>query len=92
MYIREIQLFQHTLPVKDGPYRMANAEVWSLDTTLVRLIAEDGTDGWGETCPVGPTYAEAHALGARAAIVQMAQTLSGRSSGPQHFIARWTVF
>ncbi|MEM7653058.1 MAG: mandelate racemase/muconate lactonizing enzyme family protein [Pseudomonadota bacterium] len=82
MHIREIQLFQHTLPVKDGPYRMANAEVWSLDTTLVRLIAEDGTDGWGETCPVGPTYAEAHALGARAAIVQMAPNLVGTELWP----------
>lgn len=73
--IKEIHIYQHDLPVKNGPYTMANAEVWALDTTLVRIVATDGTEGWGETCPVGPTYAEAHALGARAALRQMAPDL-----------------
>ena len=61
---------------------MANAEVWALNTTLVRLVAQDGTEGWGETCPVGPTYAEAHAAGARAALLQMAPDLIGTSVLP----------
>ena len=59
MRIAEIHLFQYELPVTNGPYRIASGEVWSLTTTLVKLVAEDGTAGWGETCPVGPTYAEA---------------------------------
>lgn len=80
--IREIHIYQHDLPVKNGPYTMANAEVWALDTTLVRIVLEDGTEGWGETCPVGPTYAEAHAKGARAALVEMAPGLIGQTLWP----------
>ena len=80
--IKEIHIYQHDLPVKNGPYTMANAEVWALDSTLVRIVASDGTEGWGETCPVGPTYAEAHALGARAALIQMAPDLIGTTLWP----------
>lgn len=76
--ISEIHLFQRELPVRNGPYVMANAKVYSLTTTLVRIVAEDGTDGWGETCPVGPTYAEAHAGGALAALQQLAPPLIGQ--------------
>lgn len=77
MKISEIHIYQHDLPVRNGPYTMANAEVWALDTTLVRVVADNGLVGWGETCPVGPTYAPAHALGARAALMQMAPGLIG---------------
>ncbi|MEM8812163.1 MAG: mandelate racemase/muconate lactonizing enzyme family protein [Pseudomonadota bacterium] len=82
MRIKEIHIYAHDLPVKNGPYVMANADVWSLETTLVRLVSEDGTEGWGETCPVGPTYAEAHAGGARAALIQMAPGLIGSELWP----------
>lgn len=77
MKITEIHIYQHDLPVQNGPYTMANAEVWALDTTLVKIITDTGMVGWGETCPVGPTYAEAHAAGARAALCQMASGLVG---------------
>jgi 4-hydroxyproline betaine 2-epimerase len=82
MRLREIHIYKHELPVKNGPYVMANAKVWSLDTTLVRLVAEGGTEGWGETCPVGATYAEAHAAGARAALTLMAPGLIGAEVWP----------
>jgi len=77
MKIAEIHIYAHDLPVRNGPYTMANAEVWSLDTTLVKLVADDGTVGWGETCPVGPTYAPSHAAGARAALAEIAPGLIG---------------
>ena len=77
MKIKEIRIFQHDLPVKNGPYTMANANVWTLDTTLVKVVTDSGLFGWGETCPVGPTYAESHARGARAALIQMAPDLIG---------------
>ncbi len=77
MKISEIHIYQHDLPVKNGPYTMANAEVWALDTTLVKLVTDKGLTGWGETCPVGPTYAESHAAGARAALTMMAPDLIG---------------
>ena len=82
MKIAEIQLFQHDLPVLNGPYRIASGDVWSLTTTIVKIIAEDGTIGWGETCPVGPTYAEAHAGGALAALEVLASGLAGAEALP----------
>ncbi|NOC91542.1 MULTISPECIES: mandelate racemase/muconate lactonizing enzyme family protein [Ruegeria] len=77
MKIAELHIYSHDLPVKNGPYTMANARVWALDTTLVKIVSDNGLIGWGETCPVGPTYAEAHAAGARAALVEMAPGLIG---------------
>ena len=77
MKIKELHIFQYDLPVKNGPYTMSNADVWSLDTTIVKLVADNGVVGWGETCPVGPTYADSHALGARAALMEMAPRMIG---------------
>ena len=82
MRIAEIHIYAHDLPVKNGPYTMARAQVYSLDTTLVKVVADNGLVGWGETCPVGPTYAEAHAGGARAALAQMAPGLIGCECWP----------
>lgn len=82
MKIRAIHLFSHDLPVRNGPYRMANAEVWHLQSTIVKVMTDTGLVGWGETCPVGPTYAEAHAAGARAALTEMAPGLIGQPVAP----------
>jgi len=77
MKLSKLTLFRHSLPVKGGGYRMANAFVESLETTIVRLESTCGWVGWGETCPVGPTYAPAHAAGAQAALITMAPGLMG---------------
>ena len=77
MKIQRITIFQHDLPVKGAAYRMAKASVTHLDSTIVRVESDCGTVGWGETCPVGPTYAPSHAEGARAAITKIAPQLIG---------------
>lgn len=77
MRIAEIHIYRKALPVVGGPYTMARAKVTELDTTIVRLVADNGLVGWGETCPVGPTYQPHHALGARAALIEMAPGLIG---------------
>ena len=77
MKITEIHIYAVPLPVVNGPYTMANAQVYALDSTLVKLVTDSGLTGWGETCPVGPTYQPHHALGARAALKQMADGLIG---------------
>jgi len=41
-------------------------------------VADDGTEGWGESTPFGSTYIAAHALGTRAGIAEIAPTLLGR--------------
>ncbi|MBC3193103.1 mandelate racemase/muconate lactonizing enzyme family protein [Pseudonocardia sp. C8] len=77
MKIAEVHVHQYGLPVRNGPYRLARADVWSLITTLVKLVGDNGLVGWGETCPLGPTYAEAHPAGAVAALSEMAPGLIG---------------
>jgi hypothetical protein len=51
MKIREIHVYAHDLPVKNPPRVMSSGTVWSLDTTLVRIVAEDGTEGWARPAP-----------------------------------------
>lgn len=77
MKIAHLNIYQYDLPVKNGPYTMSYGEIFSLDTTLVKLVTDTGVVGWGETCPLGPVYAEAHAKGARAALLEMAPGLIG---------------
>jgi L-alanine-DL-glutamate epimerase-like enolase superfamily enzyme len=77
MKIKEIHVYSHTMPVKNGPYRIASSTVHALDTTLVKIVTDNGLFGWGETCPVGPTYQPGHAKGAVAALEEMAQGLIG---------------
>lgn len=55
MRIAEISVYSHALPVKDGPYRYSGNDLYSLDTTLVKIVADNGLVGWGETCPLGRT-------------------------------------
>lgn len=82
MKIREIHIYAHALPVKNPPRIMSSGTVWSLDTTLVRIVSDEGLEGWGETCPVGSTYAESFAGGARAALIEMAPGLIGSDLWP----------
>ncbi len=77
MKIAEIHIYSHNMPVKNGPYTIASSKVYSLDTTLVKLVADNGSFGWGETCPVGPTYQPTHSKGAVAALQEMASGLIG---------------
>ena len=77
MRLKEIHIYQHSLPVKGEPYRYSSASVEALDSTLVKLVADNGLVGWGETCPVGPLYQPHHAAGARAALAEMAAGLIG---------------
>ena len=86
--IAEIHLYTHELPIKGAPYVIASVPVTSLTTTLVKLIGSDGTIGWGETCPVGPTYAEAHSGGALAALKVLARGLVGEEPLPLPFHRR----
>lgn len=56
-------------------------EITSLPSTLVRVTSDEGTDGWGEVCPLGSTYLPAHAGGARAALKLLAPALIGADPG-----------
>ena len=77
MRIAEVHVYQKDLPLSGAVYRMSEGAYTALDSTIVEIVSDTGVSGWGETCPVGPTYAPSHALGARAALQQMAPGLIG---------------
>ena len=82
MKISAIHLYQYDLPVANGPYKMGHAELWSLSTVLVKVVADNGLYGWGETCPLGSTYAESYPAGALAGLTHLAQGLIGTEALP----------
>ncbi|MFC7596513.1 mandelate racemase/muconate lactonizing enzyme family protein [Terrabacter sp. GCM10028922] len=77
MRIAEIHVFQMDLPLSGKGYRMSEGSYTTLDSTIVQVVSDTGISGWGETCPVGPTYAPEHALGARAALAELSPDLIG---------------
>ena len=79
MKITAVHIYQHDLPVQGQAYTMANAALHTLDTTIVEVVTDSGLVGYGETCPVGPTYQPQHALGARAALAEMGPHLIGQN-------------
>ena len=84
MRIAEVHVYRVDLPLNGTIYRMSEGSYTAFDSTVVRIVSDTGVSGWGETCPVGPTYQPEHALGARAALQQMAPGLVGRpAAGPR---------
>ncbi len=78
MKIDRIEVYGYDLRYAHGEYVMSGGRsIASLPSTLVRVIADGGAEGWGETCPLGATYLEAHAGGARAALQELAPALIG---------------
>lgn len=77
MRIEEIRVYSKSVPVADGTYRMSTTDVKELDSTIVEIVTDKKQSGWGETCPIGPTYQPQHMLGARAALAEMAPNLIG---------------
>lgn len=88
MRVDRINVYTMLLPVKGGAYRMASDDVASLDSTLVEIVTDDRMIGWGETCPIGPVYQPHHALGARAAIAEIAPGLIGLEIASIRFLAK----
>jgi L-alanine-DL-glutamate epimerase-like enolase superfamily enzyme len=79
MRISRVEMYGYELRYVHGEYVMSGGRVVSsLASTVVRVIADDGAEGWGEVCPLGTTYLPAHAEGARAAIREIAPALIGR--------------
>jgi len=83
MKITKIDVFQVDLPYAGGTYVLSGGrEYQSFDATIVRLTADNGLEGWGESTPFGSTYIAAHARGTRAGIAEIAPRLLGLD--PRH--------
>ncbi|MEM7250580.1 MAG: mandelate racemase/muconate lactonizing enzyme family protein [Pseudomonadota bacterium] len=78
IYITRIEVYGYDLSYRYGQYVMSGGQVVSsLPSTVVRIIAGNGAEGFGEVCPLGPLYLASHGEGARAALRQIAPALIG---------------
>jgi L-alanine-DL-glutamate epimerase-like enolase superfamily enzyme len=76
--IVRVDVFGYDLTYVGGAYTMSGGRVVdSLESTVVRVVTDDGVEGFGETCPLGPAYLPAHAGGARAALRELAPAVLG---------------
>lgn len=76
--IERIDVFGYELTYAHGDYVMSSGrEITRLPSTVVRVTTRDGTQGFGEACPLGSTYLPAFGEGARVAIREMAPALIG---------------
>ena len=74
--LAQLDCYQVSLPVRRGSYAMSGGRVLTaFDTTVVRVTAEDGTTGFGESCTLGRNYIEAFPAGVQATIHALAPTV-----------------
>lgn len=79
MKISAIRVYQVDLPLVEGRYSWSEGKfVEVFDSTVVELLTDDGSAGYGEVCPLGPFYLPAFGPGARAGIGELSATLMGQ--------------
>lgn len=78
MKITGIKVWQVDLPLVEGRYSWSDGRYVELfDTTIVELETDSGLKGYGECCPLGPSYLPSYANGVRAGIAELAPHLIG---------------
>jgi cis-L-3-hydroxyproline dehydratase len=76
--IERVEVFGYDLTYVHGRYVMSSGRVIDrLPSTVVRVTTRDGVTGFGEACPLGPTYLEGFAGGARAALQELGPAVIG---------------
>jgi cis-L-3-hydroxyproline dehydratase len=76
--IVRVDVYGYDVSYVDGAFELSGGRVVdSLPSTVVRVTADDGTAGFGETCPLGPAYLAAHGEGARAALRELGPAVLG---------------
>ena len=80
MKIHRIEVYQVSLPLREGCYNWSGGKSVSVfDSSIVAVLTDDGVVGYGEVCPLGPSYLPAYARGVRAGIAEIAPHLIGCS-------------
>lgn len=77
MKITAISAYAVELPLKEGSYSWNTQSFPSFDSTVVVVDTDEGVQGYGEICPLGPAYNPAFPDGARAGIKAVAPALLG---------------
>ncbi len=78
MKIVGVDVFGYELRYRHGSYVMSGGRaIEALPSTVVRIRTDEGIEGFGETCPLGPAYLPAFGEGARAALRELLPALVG---------------
>lgn len=78
MKIVGVDVFGYDLTYVHGRYVMSGGRViQTLPSTVVRIRTDDGLEGFGEVCPLGPAYLPSHGAGVRAALPPLAAAVIG---------------
>ena len=64
--ITSIKVYQVELTMKEGHYSQSNQSFRFFDSTIIEIETSNGINGYGEVCPLGPSYLPAYAEGPRA--------------------------
>jgi len=76
--IERAEVYSYKLRYAHGAYTMSlGREVKVLESTVVVLRSVGGVAGYGEVCPLGPTYLPAYAGGAQSALRMLVGCLLG---------------
>ena len=84
MKISAIELYRVALPFSgtggssDDTYKLSGGRTYTeFDASIVRIVSDNGHQGWCESTPFGSTYIAAHPAGTRAGIELLAPALLG---------------
>jgi L-alanine-DL-glutamate epimerase-like enolase superfamily enzyme len=77
MHITKLAAYAVDLPLKEGSYSWGTQSYAAFDSTVVVLDTDEGVQGYGEICPLGPGYMPSFAAGARAGMREIASHLIG---------------
>src|SRR5208337_404801 len=78
--IKKISVWRVDLPLREGAYKWSGGKsVTVFDSTIVGVETESGAIGYGEVCPLGPSYLPAYANGVRAGIKELGPHLLGEN-------------
>ncbi len=77
MKITGVTAYAVDLPLKEGGYSWGRQSFPSFDSTVVVIQTDEGLRGYGECCPLGPSYMPSFAQGARVGIGVLAEALIG---------------
>lgn len=78
MRIVGLSAYQVDLPLREESYDWSGGKsVRVFDSTVVRLTTDDGHEGCGEVCPLGPVYLPSYAAGARTGIAELSAAVLG---------------
>lgn len=77
MKITRVRAYAVDLLMKEGAYSWGTQSYASFDSTVVVIDTDEGLQGYGEICPLGPGYMPSFAGGLRAALEHLGPAIVG---------------